>query len=41
MVNRDRCSTPSKAAALFGFKAEMKLEEGLKRTIDWWEHQSG
>ncbi len=30
----------AKAEALFGFKAEMDLEEGLKRTIAWWEAES-
>lgn len=30
----------SQAQDLFGFKAEVALEEGLRRTINWWEHQT-
>lgn len=29
----------SRAAALFGFRAEIGLEEGLRRTIQWWEER--
>ncbi|MDJ0664664.1 MAG: GDP-L-fucose synthase [Acidimicrobiia bacterium] len=29
----------SKAKQLFGFEAEMDLETGLRRTIEWWESQ--
>ncbi len=31
----------SRARERFGFEAEMPLEEGLRRTIQWWEHQGG
>jgi len=27
----------SRAAAAFGFEAVMPLEEGLRRTIEWWQ----
>jgi GDP-L-fucose synthase len=29
----------SRAMELLGFEAEIGLEEGLRRTIDWWENQ--
>ena len=29
-----------RARELFGFQAEVPLEEGLKETIAWWEHQA-
>ena len=32
-----RCLDTTKAAQLFGFRAEMDFTEGLRRTIDWWE----
>ncbi len=32
-----RCLDTTKAAQLFGFRAEMDFTEGLQRTIDWWE----
>jgi GDP-L-fucose synthase len=30
-----------RAAERFGFRAEVGLEEGLRRTIDWWGQQDG
>jgi nucleoside-diphosphate-sugar epimerase len=27
-----------RARERFGFEAEIGLEDGLRRTIDWWEH---
>lgn len=35
-----RCLDVSRAKALFGFEAQMSFEEGLRRTIDWWEEHS-
>ena len=32
-----RCLDTSRAAAEFGFRAAMPFEEGLRRTIQWWE----
>ncbi|MBI5724661.1 MAG: GDP-L-fucose synthase [Planctomycetes bacterium] len=32
-----RCLDISRALELFGFKAQMEFDEGLKRTIDWFE----
>ena len=32
-----RCLDTSRAKKLFGFEAEVGLEEGLRRTVDWWE----
>jgi nucleoside-diphosphate-sugar epimerase len=32
-----RCLDTSRAKTLFGFEAEVDLEEGLRRTVDWWE----
>jgi GDP-L-fucose synthase len=32
-----RCLDTSRAAAEFGFRAEVPFETGLRRTIDWWE----
>ena len=34
-----RCLDVSKAMAEFGFKAEMALREGLKKTIDWYKNE--
>ena len=31
----------TRAAERFGFRAEVGLEEGLRRTIDWWVRQDG
>jgi GDP-L-fucose synthase len=31
----------SKAEALFGFRAQMPFEEGLRRTIEWYEEHKG
>jgi GDP-L-fucose synthase len=33
-----RCLDTSRAEKYFGFKAEVQFEEGLKKTIDWYEH---
>jgi GDP-L-fucose synthase len=35
-----RCLDTQKAEAQFGFKAKTGLEEGLAKTIAWYEHQS-
>jgi GDP-L-fucose synthase len=35
-----RCLDVSRAQERFGFIAETPLEEGLKRTIEWWETQT-
>jgi len=32
-----RCLDTSRAAAAFGFRATMPFDEGLRRTIQWWE----
>ena len=32
-----RCLDTSKAEWLFGFKARMPFEEGLQRTIEWYQ----
>jgi len=29
----------SRAERLLGFRAEVSLEEGLRRTIDWWQRE--
>ena len=34
-----RCLDVSRAKQAFGFEAKMPFEEGLKRTIDWWERR--
>jgi len=34
-----RCLDTQRAAGEFGFQAEMDFDEGLRRTIDWWEAQ--
>lgn len=34
-----RCLDTGKAEHLFGFKAKMPFEEGLKRTVDWYVNQ--
>ena len=31
----------SRAEEWFGFRAEVGLEEGLRRTIDWWQQGRG
>jgi len=36
-----RCLVTSRAKEEFGFEAEMPFEEGLKRTIAWYVHQTG
>lgn len=36
-----RCLDVSKAEALFGFTAKTALEEGLRRTIEWYERHAG
>ena len=33
-----RCLDTSRAEKYFGFKAQVKFEEGLSKTIDWYEH---
>ncbi|MDY7011248.1 MAG: GDP-L-fucose synthase [Planctomycetota bacterium] len=35
-----RCLDTSRAAEFFDFRAEMDLDEGLRRTIDWYVQQS-
>lgn len=35
-----RCLDASKAESLFGFKAQTTLEEGLKKTVDWYFQSS-
>jgi GDP-L-fucose synthase len=32
-----RCLDTSRAEALFGFRARTPFEEGLRRTIEWYE----
>ena len=34
-----RCLDTTRAAELFGFRAEMDFEEGLRRTVTWWGSQ--
>jgi len=36
-----RCLDTSKAEKEFGFKAKIKFEEGLKKTIDWYKKEIG
>jgi len=36
-----RCLDTQRAASEFGFQAGMDFDEGLRRTIDWWETQGG
>jgi len=36
-----RCLDTTKAQKLFGFKAQMPFEEGLRRTIDWYLAEGG
>jgi GDP-L-fucose synthase len=36
-----RCLDSSRAEREFGFKAKTSLEEGLKKTIDWYRKQRG
>jgi UDP-glucose 4-epimerase len=40
-VNRvsRRLADVSKAERLLGFKAQISLEEGLRRLVDWWTHE--
>jgi UDP-glucose 4-epimerase len=33
-----RLADTSKAERLLGFKAQVKLEDGLARLVDWWQH---
>jgi GDP-L-fucose synthase len=35
-----RCLNTEKAAEKFGFRAQTSLEDGLKKTIDWYESQA-
>ena len=35
-----RCLDVSRAKALFGFAAQMPFDEGLRRTINWWQEHS-
>ncbi len=35
-----RCLDTSRAARLFGFRATVSLDEGLRRTVDWWVRTS-
>src|ERR1051326_4138306 len=35
-----RCLDVSRAAERFGFRAQVGLEEGLARTIDWWRREA-
>ncbi len=35
-----RCLDTSRAARLFGFRATVALDEGLRRTVDWWVRTS-
>ncbi len=35
-----RCLDTTRAAELFGFRAEVAFNEGLGKTIDWWRAQS-
>jgi len=34
-----RCLNTDRAAKAFGFRAEVGLEEGLRRTVEWWRRQ--
>ena len=34
-----RCLDTSRAAELFGFRAQVDFDEGLQRTIDWWRER--
>ncbi|MFH1420186.1 MAG: GDP-L-fucose synthase [Planctomycetota bacterium] len=34
-----RCLNTDRAAEAFGFRAEVGLEEGLRRTVEWWRGQ--
>ncbi len=36
-----RCLDTSRAEKAFGFRASMPFDEGLRRTIEWWESQRG
>lgn len=36
-----RCLDTSRAAARLGFRAEVDLEDGLQRTISWWDEHGG
>ena len=36
-----RCLDVSRAEREFGFRARTDLEEGLRRTVEWWAEQSG
>jgi GDP-L-fucose synthase len=35
-----RCLDTSRALDEFGFKAQVGFDEGLRRTIDWWQKQA-
>ena len=35
-----RCLDTSRAAELFGFRAQVDFDEGLQRTIDWWRERT-
>jgi GDP-L-fucose synthase len=36
-----RCLDTSRAKKFFGFEAQMTFDEGLKRTIDWYQENKG
>lgn len=36
-----RCLDTTRAAELFGFRARVGFDEGLRRTIDWYRQQAG
>ena len=36
-----RCLDTSRAAARFGFRAQVDFDEGLRRTMDWWREHGG
>ncbi len=36
-----RCLNPNRAEREFGFKAKTSLEDGLRKTIDWYRQQRG
>lgn len=36
---RRRLADTSEAARVLGFKAEVDLEDGLRRLVDWWRHE--
>lgn len=36
-----RCLDTSRAEAMFGFRAEIDFDRGLRQTIDWWRREGG